>query len=146
MSRKPKVLFLCTGNSCRSQMGEGLLRSMAGTRFEVASAGMNPAPTVHPLAVRVMDEIGIDISGQTPKGIEAYLGMEWIQYLLIVCNKAHGTCPRIWPNLPDQNRLYWPFDDPAEAEGTEEERLAEFRRVRDEIRQTLAEWLDTLDG
>lgn len=141
MSRKETVLFLCTGNSCRSQMAEGLLREMAGDRFEVISAGMEPAGEVHPLAVKAMAEIGIDISGQEPKSIELYLGKEWVQWLIIVCNKAKNTCPRVWPMLADNARLDWPFDDPAEAEGTEDEKMAVFRRVRDEIKARLQEWV-----
>jgi len=122
-------------------MAEGLLRSMAGDRFEVISAGMDPKEEVHPLAVRAMGEIGIDISGQQPKNVKQYLGTEWIKWLIIVCNKAKQSCPRVWPLLADEARLYWPFDDPAEAAGSEEEQLAEFRRVRDEIKVKLDEWL-----
>ncbi len=142
---KPKVLFLCTGNSCRSQMGEGFLRNMAGDKFEVMSAGMDPSGEVHPLAVKVMDEVGIDISGQKPKDISKILGHEWISYVIIVCDKANATCPRLWPGLADENRIFWPFDDPAHAEGTQEEKLEFFRRVRDEIRAKLADWLKSME-
>jgi len=142
---KPKVLFLCTGNSCRSQMGEGFLRNMAGVKFEVMSAGMDPSGEVHPLAVKVMDEVGIDISGQKPKDISKILGHEWISYVIIVCDKANATCPRLWPGLADENRIFWPFDDPAHAEGTQEEKLEFFRRVRDEIRAKLADWLKSME-
>ena len=128
---KPRVLFLCTGNSCRSQMAEGFLRKYAGGRFEVHSAGTLPKDEVHPLAVRVMQEAGIDISRQRPKGIDKYLGREAVRHLLIVCDNANKSCPRVWPGT--FTRTYMPFDDPAEAEGDEEERLAAFRRVRDEI-------------
>ncbi len=142
---KPKVLFLCTGNSCRSQMGEGFLRDMAGDKFEVMSAGMDPSGEVHPLAVRVMDEVGIDISGQKPKDISQFLGDEEIAYVIIVCDKANKTCPLFSPTLADQNRIFWPFDDPAHAEGTDEEKLEFFRRVRDEIRAKITDWLKSME-
>jgi arsenate reductase len=145
-SKKQNVLFLCTGNACRSQMAEGFLRDIAGDRFEALSAGMEPSEGLHPLAVKAMAEVGIDISGQQPKPLRQYLGREWIQWLIVVCNKANESCPRIWPMLADENRLYWPFDDPAEAEGTEDERMAVFRRVRDEIRERLVGWLATLES
>lgn len=141
MDAKQNVLFLCTGNSCRSQMAQGLLRNMAGDRFEALSAGMDPKDEVHPLAVRVMQEIGIDISGQLPKSVKQYLGALRIHWLITVCDKAVQSCPRVWPLLADDARLYWPFDDPAAAQGGEEEVLPVFRRVRDEIRQKLEEWL-----
>jgi arsenate reductase len=142
MSRaKDRVLFLCTGNSARSQMAEGLLREMAGDRYEALSAGMEPQPEVHPLAVRAMAEIGIDISEQQPKPVREYLGLERIRWLIIVCDRAKQTCPRVWPLLAEDARLYWPFDDPAAAAGSGEERLAVFRRVRDEIRERLEAWL-----
>ncbi len=144
MPRLQKVLFLCTGNSCRSQMAEGFLRQLGGDRFEAHSAGMEPAGQVHPLAVKVMAEVGVDISAQRPKGVKTYLGLEWIRWLIVVCNKARQSCPTIWPMLGDDNRLYWPFDDPAEAEGSEEERLAVFRRVRNDIRESIRDWLATV--
>ena len=144
MDKKQKVLFLCTGNSARSQMAEGFLRSMAGDHFEPLSAGMEARDEIHPMAVQVMREIDIDISNQRPKGLEEYLGKELIHFLIVVCNKANETCPRIWPGLMSQeNRYYWPFDDPAEAEGTEEKKLNVFRRVRDEIKEKIAEWVKT---
>ncbi len=143
MKKKQKVLILCTGNSARSQMAEGLLRELAGDRFEVLSAGTEPATAVNPLAVRAMQEAGIDISGQKPKDISVYLGKELIHCLIIVCDKAGASCPRIWPGLiAQENRLYWPFDDPAEAEGTEEERLEAFRRTRDGLRRKLESWVE----
>ncbi len=142
MDKKQKVLFLCTGNSARSQIAEGFLRELAGDRFESLSAGMEAKDRVHPMAVQVMQEAGIDISDQHPKGLEEYLGKEFIHYLIVVCNKANETCPRIWPGLMSrENRFYWPFEDPASASGTEEEQLDYFRRVRDEIREKLAEWI-----
>lgn len=142
MDKKQKILFLCTGNSARSQMAEGLLRDMAGDRFEPLSAGMEAKDRVHTMAVQVMREIDIDISNQHPKGLEEYLGKTFIQYLIVVCNKANETCPRIWPGLMNpENRFYWPFEDPASANGTEEEQLTYFRKVRDEIKEKLEAWV-----
>lgn len=140
MEKKKNVLFLCTGNSARSQMAEGLLRHIAGDRFEVMSAGLDPKDEVHPLAVEVMREIGIEIGGQKPKTVEVFLGRVPVNYLIVVCNRAQATCPRIWPGLMDGNRYYWPVDDPVEAAGGVEEQLAVFRTVRDELQQKLTEW------
>jgi arsenate reductase len=141
MANKPNILILCTGNSCRSQMAEGLLRHFAGDMFNVYSAGTDPKQEVHPLAVRVMAEIGIDISQQRPKDLKEYLGKLGVQHLMIVCDRANQTCPAVWPMM--RERHYWPFDDPAAFVGSEEETLAEFRRVRDEIKQRLLIWLPT---
>ena len=146
MARPQKVLFLCTGNSCRSQMAEGFLRAMTNDQFEAHSAGMEPSTGTHSLAVKAMSEVGIDISKQEPKSVEVYLGVEWIKWLIIVCNKAKQTCPRVWPMLADENRLYWPLDDPAEAEGTEEERMEVFRRVRDEIAEKIKAWVNEMEA
>ena len=147
MSKKPRVLFLCTGNSARSQIAEGLLRTMAGERFEALSAGNDPASSIHSMAVKVMLEKGIDISTQHPKDLSLFLGKEFINYLVVLCNKTHETCPRIWPGLlVEENRLYWPFEDPAAAEGNEEERVEVFRAIRDEIEQNLAEWIAHIDA
>ena len=139
--KKQNVLFLCTGNSCRSQMAEGLLRHMAGDRFEPLSAGLDPGSEVHPLAIRVMAEIGIDISAQQPKAVSLYLGKTVIHYLMVVCNKAQSTCPRIWPGLANEKRYYWPIPDPAAISGTPEEQLAGFREVRDDLREQLTWWV-----
>jgi len=136
---KQNILVLCTGNSCRSQIAEGYLRHLADEEFNVYSAGTEPKDEVHPLAVQVMHEVGIDISGQEPKGLKEFLGRLPVRYLMIVCSGANESCPRIFPGLSE--RLYWPFDDPASFEGTPEETLAEFRRVRDEIRERVVEWL-----
>jgi arsenate reductase len=141
MQKKQNVLFLCTGNSCRSQMAEGLLRHLAGERFEALSAGLEPNLEVHPLAIEVMAEIGIDISSQQPKAVDLYLGKTMIHYLMIVCNKAQSTCPRIWPGLPNEKRYYWPVNDPAAISGTTEEQLAFFREVRDELQNKITSWL-----
>src|SRR5688572_3696362 len=96
-ARKPIVLVLCTGNSCRSQMAEGFLRRSLAGRYEVQSAGTDPKDQVHPLAVKVMAEEGIDISGHRPKPLSDFLGKEFVRHLVIVCDHANGTCPRIWP-------------------------------------------------
>ena len=130
---KRRVLFLCTGNSCRSQMAEGLLRHLAGDRFESLSAGAKPAGYVHPLSVRVMYEAGIDISSQTSKSINDFLPPQGMppDLIISVCGNAERECP-LFPGRVE--RWHWPFDDPAHSTGTEDEKLAEFRRVRDEIK------------
>ena len=133
---KPRVLFLCTHNSARSQMAEGLLRALGGDRFEVASAGTE-ARGVNPLAVRVMAESGVDIGGHTSKTLDRFLGEPW-DWVITVCDSANEACP-IFPSA--RTRLHWSFADPSAADGTEPERLAVFRRVRDEIRAKLASWL-----
>src|SRR5215203_2966834 len=124
-----RVLFLCTHNSARSQMAEGLLRHLTGDRFEAYSAGTE-ATHVRPLAIRAMDEIGVDISGQESKTLDRYLG-EPFDYVITVCDDANEACP-FFPGA--RNRLHWSFEDPSQAEGSEEERLAVFRSVRDRIR------------
>ena len=126
---KPSVLILCTGNSCRSQMAEGILRAAAGDLVEVHSAGSRPAGFVHPKAIQVLKEIGIDISGHTSKHLHDFLDRK-ITTVITVCDSADAACPF----FPGQaNRHHWGFDDPAQAQGTEEEVLAQFRRVRDQI-------------
>ena len=136
---KQRVLVLCTGNSCRSQMAEGFLRELGGDRFDVHSAGTEPKDEVHPLAVQVMAESGIDISRQRPRALSEYLGRVAIDYLIIVCSGADQSCPRTFPILG--HRLYWPFDDPAAIDGSPEAVIAEFRRVRDPIKGRIIEWL-----
>lgn len=130
---KRRVLFLCTGNSCRSQMAEGLLRHLAGDRFESLSAGAKPAGDVHPLAVQIMLEMGIDISRQTSKSINDFLPPQGTppDLIISVCGNAERECP-LFPGRVE--RWHWPFDDPAHATGTEDEKRAEFRHVRDEIK------------
>ena len=126
----PLVLVLCTGNSCRSHLAEGFLRAGAQGRFRVASAGSKPTGYVHPLAIQVMKEVGIDISGHRSKPLDEFLSQR-IDTVITVCGKADQACP----TFPGQvNRHHWSFDDPALAVGTTEEKLAVFRRVRDEIR------------
>jgi arsenate reductase len=128
LSPKPKVLFLCTGNSARSQMAEGYLRHVAGDEFEPLSAGIEPKG-LNPLAVEAMNEIGIDISHQNSKDVVSFLG-QYIPYIVTVCDNARERCP-IFPR--SFKFLHWSFDDPAAAQGSREEKLAVFRRVRDEI-------------
>jgi arsenate reductase len=128
---KPNVLILCTGNSCRSHMAEGILHAAAGDLIDVHSAGSNPAGFVHPKAIRVLKEIGIDISAHTSKHMNTFLDRQ-IATVITVCGNADQACP-IYPG--QVNRHHWGFDDPANAEGSEEQVLAEFRCVRDEIRK-----------
>ena len=131
-----RVLFLCTHNSARSQMAEGLLRAWGGGRFEVESAGVE-ASEVRPLATRAMAEIGIDISRQTSKRLDVFVG-EHFDYAVTVCDEAREACP-YFPG--SKATLHWSFDDPSAATGTEEERLQVFRRVRDEIAARIREEL-----
>lgn len=126
---RPRVLFLCTGNSARSQMAEGILRARAGDRFEAFSAGLEPT-AVHPLAIEAMAEIGIDISGQRAKSVAEYLGKEHFGHLITVCDRAAANCPT-FPGVA--RRLHWSLADPAAAEGDHEARLAVFREVRDRL-------------
>jgi len=130
MSNKPLVLILCTGNSCRSHLAEGILRAAAGDLIEVASAGSKPAGYVHPKSIEVMKEIGIDISGHTSKHLDEFLNRS-VDTVITVCGNADQACPM----FPGQvNRYHWGFEDPAHATGSEEEILNEFRRVRDQIK------------
>lgn len=127
----PLVLVLCTGNSCRSHMAEGILRAASQNVFQVASAGSKPAGYVHPLAIQVLKEIGIDIAHHTSKHMNDFLP-QGVETVITVCGNADQACP-IYPG--QVNRYHWPFDDPAHAKGTEAEVLEVFRRVRDEIRR-----------
>lgn len=127
---KPTVLILCTGNSCRSHMAEGILRAAAGDLLDVQSAGSKPAGYVHPKAIEVLGEIGIDISGHASKHMNEFLSRD-VRTVITVCGNADQACP-IFPG--QVNRHHWGFDDPAHATGTDDEILAEFRRVRDGIR------------
>lgn len=128
MTDKKRVLILCTGNSARSQMAEGLLRNEAGDRYEVYSAGTKPS-SVRPEAISVMKEIGIDISGHRSKSVDEFAGQE-LDYVITVCDNAKESCP-IFPGTT--KRLHWPFEDPASVQGSEDERKAAFRKVRDQI-------------
>ncbi len=138
---KARVLFLCTHNSARSQMAEGLLHALAGARFEVHSAGTE-ATLVRPQAIKVMKELGIDISGQESKTLERYLG-EPFDYVITVCDDANEACP-FFPGA--RRRLHWSFEDPAAAEGSEEQRLGVFRKARDQIKGRIEEELVTGGG
>jgi len=135
---KPSVLILCTGNSCRSHLAEGILRAAAGDILTVHSAGSKPAGYVHPLAIRVMQEIGIDLAAHTSKHMNEFLSAP-VETVITVCGHADQACP-VFPG--QVNRHHWPFDDPAHATGTEAEVLAVFRRVRDEIRRTFEAYAD----
>ena len=137
MISKPKVLFICTGNSCRSQMAEGFLRHVAGDTFEALSAGTDPVG-IKPNAVRVMAEKGIDISRQESKGMKPFLGHHF-PYVITVCDRANERCPIFSGTM---QRLHWSFEDPAHATGTEEQKLAVFRRVRDEIEAHVRRFVD----
>jgi arsenate reductase len=146
MNNKPNVLILCTGNSCRSQIAEAILRAAAGDLVEVHSAGSKPAGHVHPLAIQVMREIGLDISGGRSKPLSEFLSAP-VHTVITVCSQADEACP-IFPG--QVRRHHWPFDDPAKATGTDAEVLAVFRRVRNEIRRVFeayaAGWRDALPG
>ena len=131
--QKQRVLILCTGNSARSQMAEGMLRKESGEQFEVLSAGTKPSQ-VRLEAIEVMREVGIDISGHRSKSVDEFAGQNF-DYVITVCDNAKQNCP-FFPGQAE--RLHWSFTDPAEAKGTREEKLTEFRRVRDQIRERLS--------
>jgi arsenate reductase len=134
---KQRVLILCTGNSARSQMAEGLLRAMAGDRFDVFSAGARPSGGVRPEAVSAVAELGIDISGHRSKSLDEFTGQPF-DFVITVCDNARESCP-VLPGAT--RRIHWSLEDPAALEGTEEARLALFRRVRDEIAAHLRAFL-----
>jgi len=136
MSSAIRVLFLCTGNSCRSQMAEGLLRSRGGGRFEASSAGTSPK-TVHSLALRAMAELGIDVSSQVSESVDRYIDANF-DWVITVCDNAKQSCPTF---SGAARRLHWSFDDPAEAAGLEERRMEVFRGIRDEIDERIREFV-----
>jgi arsenate reductase len=138
---KKRVLIVCTGNSARSQMAEGLLRHEAGDRFGVASAGTKPSH-VRPEAIAVMKEIGIDISHQRSKSVDEFIGQP-LDFVVTVCDSAKETCPVFPGNV---KRLHWSFDDPAAVEGSEEERKAASRRIRNQIHGRIMVFLDGNDA
>ena len=142
----PTILILCTGNSCRSHLAEGLLREALGDSFRVESAGSKPAGYVHPLGIRAMAEVGIDISAHRSKHLDEFLTDD-VETVITVCGNADQVCP-VFPG--QLNRHHWPFDDPAHAAGSEEEQMAVFRRVRDEIARVFQAYaagrLDALKG
>ena len=140
MKTKKRVLILCTGNSARSQMAEGILRHVAGDRFEVESAGVDPS-IVRPEAIQAMGEIGIDISSHRSKSVDEFIGQEF-DFVITVCDNAAERCP-VFPGRA--KRLHWSFEDPAAVKGNEEERLASFRTVRDQIHTTLERFAQNVD-
>jgi len=137
---KPRVLFLCTGNSARSQMAEAFLRSYANDRFEVHSAGVEPKGHILPDVVAVMKEIGLDMNGQWSKSVSEYLGKLHFSYVITVCADAEQNCPTVFLNMGIHE--HWSFDDPAKFEGSDSERLDFTRKVRDQISSRIREWLE----
>ncbi len=133
-----RVLFLCTGNSARSQIAEAFLRKYGGDQFEAHSAGLEPKG-LNPFTVQVMLESGIDVSGQRSKGVGEYLGKVLFQYLITVCDDADKNCPTVWPGI--SKREHWSFADPAAVKGTDQEKLDKFREVRDQIEARIKDWL-----
>ena len=141
--RKPIILILCTGNSCRSHMAEGILREVAGDMLEVQSAGADPAGYVHPLAIRALGEIGIDISTHTSKHLKQFTNRD-VETVITVCDNADQACP----TFPGQvNRHHWPFPDPAKAKGSEDKIWNTFKQVRDDIRRVFTDYgLNRING
>lgn len=135
---KTRVLFLCTGNSARSQMAEAFLRRYGGDEFEAHSAGLEPKG-IHPLTVQVMAEIGYDLSGQQSKSLREYLGKTLFQTLITVCDNAERNCPSVWPGVSE--RLHWSFEDPVAFDGPEDAHLQTFRQVRDQIEAQVRAWV-----
>ena len=137
-SKNPKVLFLCTGNSARSQMAEAWLRHYGGDRFEAYSAGLEPGG-INPYTRRVMDEAGVSLEGQWSKDVKEYLGHVNFGYLITVCGHADKNCPRTF--LSVGQKLHWDLEDPAAADGDDAARLAKFREIRDQIEARVLAWL-----
>jgi arsenate reductase len=137
--KKPKVLFLCTGNSARSQMAEAFLRRHGGDEFEAYSAGLE-ARGINPLTIQVLEEVGIDMSQARSKGVKEYLGYERFDYVITVCRRSDERCPTVFPEAKSYQR--WVFDDPVKAEGTDEERLAIFRATRDRMEARVKLWIE----
>jgi arsenate reductase len=135
---KPKILFLCTTNSARSQMAEAFLKKYGRDRFEAYSAGLEPKG-IHPYTEQVMEEIGIPLAGQYSKSFREYMGKVHFAYLITVCAEAEKNCPTTFPGIGQ--RLHWSFEDPAAFEGSDEEKMEKFRRIRDEIAARVKEWL-----
>jgi len=141
--RKTKVLFLCTGNSARSQMAEAFLRRYAGEQFEAYSAGLAPK-NLSPYTVRVMEEVGLSLDGQHSKSLIEYMGKVHFGYMITVCADAEEKCPRVFPGMGQ--RLHRGFEDPAAYVGSEEETLSKFREIRDQIDERIKGWVAELDG
>ena len=135
---KPNVLFLCTRNSARSQMAEAWTRQLSDGLVPAYSAGLSPSE-VHPLTIQVMEEVGVSMAGARSKGVTEFLGKVAIRHAIIVCADAEKHCPSLWPFCADVKS--WPFDDPAACTGSPDEKLDEFRRIRDEIRSRVSKWL-----
>jgi arsenate reductase len=136
---KKNVLFLCTGNSCRSIMAEALLRERASDRFNVFSAGTAPKG-VNPLTIQVLQEMGVETDSLRSKSVSEFLGRLPAHYVIVVCHDAQESCPRIFPGAGQ--RMFWPVDDPPACSGTDEERLDRFREVRAQIDRRIQGWLD----
>lgn len=140
---KPRVLFVCTGNTARSILGEAILRQLAGGRFEAHSAGMSPGE-VRPETLAVLEEAGFDTTGLRSKSVDEYLGRVAVSYVITVCDDAEKSCPRVWPQGGE--RLHWSVADPAAVHGEGDERLEAFRRARDEMRARIEAWLAEQDA
>lgn len=140
MPNSTTVLFLCTGNSARSQMAEAFLRHYGGDRFLAHSAGLQPKG-IHPFTIQVMQEVGLDLINQRSKGVEEFLGKVFVHHLITVCDHADQNCPTTWPGII--RREHWSFPDPASFEGSPEEQLAFFRSVRDQIEARIRSWIST---
>jgi arsenate reductase len=138
--QKTKVLFLCTGNSARSQMAEAWLRQLAGDRFTVFSAGLEPHG-VNPFTIQVMEETGYDMSEHRSKHLDEFIGKIDFDYLITVCGNADERCP-VFPGMG--TRIHWPFEDPAAYQGTDEEKLAFFQNIRDQVKTKIQDWLKQL--
>jgi arsenate reductase (thioredoxin) len=136
---KPKVLFLCTGNSARSQMAEAFLRAYAGDHYEVHSAGLEPKRYILPEVLTVMEERGLEMKGHSAKSVSEYLGKTIFSYTITVCGVAEENCPTVFLSMGKHE--HWPFDDPAKFQGGEEKRLIFTRQVRDQIEQRILQWL-----
>ncbi len=137
--KKQKVLFLCTGNSARSQMAEAFLRHYAADRFEAYSAGLDPRG-INPFTEKVMAEAGVDMQGQYSKHLGEYLGKMHFNYVITVCSEADKSCPTVFPGM--MQRLKWQFDDPDAFSGSEEMKLERFRETRDRVGEKIRQWLD----
>ncbi len=139
MSDTARVIFLCTGNSARSQMAEAFLREYGGDQYEAHSAGLKPKG-IHPLTVRVMEEVGISLDGQSSKGVGEYLGRVHFPYVFTVCGHAEENCPSVF--LTQGKHIHWGFEDPAAFEGSHQEKLDKFREIRDQIKEKILDWLE----
>ena len=140
---KTRVLFLCTGNSARSQMAEAFLRKYGGNEIEAYSAGLEPKE-INPHAQYVMEEIGVSLRGQYSKHIREYMGKVHFAYVITLCGEAEANCPTTFPGI--FQRLHWPFEDPAAMTGSGDEKLAKFREVRDQIERRIKGWLEEMKG